>query len=104
MSNKINKSGFDNWVIENLKSDPQLADEYLNQIIKDFDKDEDITIFLSALKKVAKAKGWTNLEKETGISRQSLYKSLSQKGNPRIKTFLAIINSLGYHLNITKNC
>ena len=101
MTNEINKSGFDNWVVDNLKSDPELIKEYINQIIENFDRDEDIAILLSSLKKVAKAKGWTNLENETGISRQSLYKSLSEKGNPRIKTFLAIINSLGYHIKIS---
>ncbi|MFT6220190.1 MAG: putative addiction module antidote protein [Rickettsiales bacterium] len=99
-NNNINKSGFNNWVVDNLKSDPELAKEYLAEVMKKFDEDEDIEALLSSLKKAAKAKGWTYLEQETGISRQALYKALSEKGNPRIKTFLNIINSLGYHLRI----
>ena len=100
MSNEINKSGFDSWVIKNLKSDPELAKEYLTEVIKRFDEDEDIELLLKSLQKAAKAKGWTYLEQETGISRQALYNALSENGNPRIKTFLNIINSLGYRLHI----
>ena len=99
--NSINKSGFDSWVVDNLKKDSDLTKKYIDEAIKNFDKDENIEILLSALRKAAKAKGWTYLEKETGISRQALYNALSEKGNPRIKTFIEIINSLGYHLKIT---
>lgn len=96
----INKHGFENWVVNKLKEDSELTKEYIDQAIKNFDKDGNIEILLSALRKAAKAKGWTYLEKETGISRQALYKALSEKGNPRIKTFIEIINSLGYRLQI----
>ncbi|MFT6077170.1 MAG: hypothetical protein ACJATU_000364 [Rickettsiales bacterium] len=34
MSNSINKSGFNNWVVENLKSDPELAKEHLAEVMK----------------------------------------------------------------------
>lgn len=100
-SNNINKLGFEDWVIDNLKSDPELAQQYLDAAIKDFDEDEDVSALLLSLKSVAKARGWTYLEKETGISRQALYKALNEDGNPRIRTFLNIINSLGYHLKIS---
>ena len=97
---KMNKLGFDNWVIDNLKNDSALTKEYIDQVVKNFDKDGNIELLLSSLRKAAKAKGWTYLEKETGISRQALYNALSEDGNPRIKTFIEIINSLGYRLKI----
>lgn len=62
-NNTINKSGFDNWVVQNLKDDPKLLKEYLKEAVINFDKDHNIEVFLDSLKDVAKAKGWTSLEK-----------------------------------------
>jgi len=99
-NNSINKLGFDSWVVENLKDNPKLVKEYLKEAIKSFDKDHNIEALLDSLKDVAKAKGWTSLEKETGISRQSLYKTFSKSGNPRIKTFMTILDCLGLNLKL----
>jgi len=98
--NTINKLGFNNWVAQNLKNDPKLLKEYLKEASTNFDKDHNIEIFLDSLKDIAKAKGWTYLEKETGISRQSLYKTFSKNGNPRIKIFMTILDCLGLGLNL----
>jgi len=93
---------FDKWLSENLKQDPKFAKGFLDETIENFDKDGNIEILLSSLSQVAKAKGWTWLKKETGISRRALYNALSTKGNPRIKTFLNILNSLGYSMKIAR--
>ena len=44
---------------------------------------------------VARAKGMTSLAKATGLSRESLYRSLSGEGNPNLKTLLAVCSALG---------
>ena len=45
--------------------------------------------------------GMTNLAKETGLNRESLYKALSQDGNPRYETLTAIIKAMGFRLTVS---
>ena len=42
-----------------------------------------------------RAKGMTELTRETGLSREQLYRSFSEKGNPRLKTMLTVMKALG---------
>lgn len=51
-----------------------------------------------ALGVVAKAKGMSELAKETGLSRAQLYRSFSTDGNPTLKTLLAVTRALGIDL------
>jgi probable addiction module antidote protein len=44
---------------------------------------------------VARAKGMTELARETGLSREQLYRSFSEEGNPTLKTMLAVMRALG---------
>ena len=47
---------------------------------------------------VARAKGMTELAKESGLSREQLYRSFSDKGNPTLKTMLAVMRAVGLDL------
>ncbi|MFK0573798.1 addiction module antidote protein [Endozoicomonas sp.] len=49
---------------------------------------------------VARARGMTRLAKDTGLSRESLYRSLSENGNPNLKTLLAVCAALGVTIRI----
>ena len=49
---------------------------------------------------VARAKGMSHLANATGLSRENLYRSLSEKGNPSLKTLLAVCSALGVTINI----
>ena len=49
---------------------------------------------------VARAKGMSELARETGLSREQLYRSFSEKGNPTLKTTLAVMKALGLGLTI----
>ena len=49
---------------------------------------------------VARARGLTNLERATGIKRQTLNKSFSLKGNPTLETLLTVLGALGLRLEI----
>jgi len=51
-----------------------------------------------ALGVVARAKGMTQIAQETGLSREQLYRSFSGKGNPTLKTLLAVMRALGVEL------
>lgn len=47
---------------------------------------------------VARAKGMSELARETGLSREQLYRSFSEQGNPTLKTMLAVMRALGVDL------
>jgi putative addiction module killer protein/probable addiction module antidote protein len=53
-----------------------------------------------AIGAVARARGLTNLERATGIKRQTLNKSLSLKGNPTLETLVTVLGALGLRLEI----
>jgi DNA-binding phage protein len=59
--------------------------------------DEDMVLYLEAC--LADAKGMTQLAKETGLGRESLYKALSGEGNPSFSTILKVISALGIKLH-----
>jgi probable addiction module antidote protein len=78
---------------------------------EDLGCDEAIAIFMAeafqtsdagyiahALGVVARAKGMAQIAGQTGLSREQLYRSFSEKGNPTLKTTLAVMNALGVQL------
>jgi len=56
--------------------------------------------FIHALNIAARAKGMTEVAKQSGVSRASLYKSLSGEGNPRFETISKIVDALGCKLAV----
>ena len=61
-------------------------------------EDEDPNIFLVAVKDVARARGMTQLTKDTGLGRESLYKALAPGAKPRYDTLLKVVRALGISL------
>lgn len=58
----------------------------------------DVAFIAKAMGVVARAKGMTALANETGLSREQLYRSFSEQGNPTLKTLLAVMKALGVDL------
>ncbi len=85
---------FEAHLIDSLKNDPKLASEYLNAAITD----GDIRVFLLALGQITKARGMSNVSKSTGLNRENIYRIVSDKGNPRIKSVQAILDAVGLRL------
>lgn len=56
--------------------------------------------FIHALNTAARAKGMTEVARQAGVTRASLYKSLSADGNPRFETISKIVEALGGHLTV----
>lgn len=79
--------------------DPGYAAEYLNAHLDDPD-DFDQEAFLLALRDVAVAYGVARLSKKTKLGRESLYKTLSKKGNPKVSTLAHLLKSLGMRLSV----
>lgn len=60
----------------------------------------DSTYIAHALGVVARAKGMSELARETGLSREQLYRSFSEQGNPTLKTMLAVMRALGVDMTV----
>jgi probable addiction module antidote protein len=78
--------------------DPEEAAAYLDACLED----DDPRVFLLALKHVAEARGgMSKLSKVSSLSRQSLYRTLSKTGNPKLASVCSILASLGMAFHIT---
>jgi probable addiction module antidote protein len=60
---------------------------------------EDPAFITAALATIAKAHGMMALARETGLTREGLYKALSPNGNPEFATVMKVIRALGLHLH-----
>ncbi len=58
----------------------------------------DATLIAAALGDIARAKGMSQIARETGLGRESLYKALSAEGNPEFSTILKVVEALGLKL------
>ncbi len=61
----------------------------------------DATFITHALNDVARAIGMTNVARDAGITREGLYKALSEKGDPKLSTLLGVARALGVRLTVT---
>jgi len=59
----------------------------------------DPALIAAALGDIARAKGMTQVARETGLGRESLYKALSVQGNPEFATILKVVQALGLRLH-----
>jgi probable addiction module antidote protein len=83
-------------LVEELKHDPALAAEYLNVAAEDGDAQS----YLLALRTVAEAQGMTKVAKAAGVPRESIYRALSSKGNPRLSTLTAVLKAAGLKMTV----
>jgi probable addiction module antidote protein len=87
--------------LDELRSDPDLAAEYLRAAMASLDDPNDRAAGLLALRTVAEAYGGLGaVAEEAGINRESLYRALSPKGNPTLKTLLAVLRTVGMRLSV----
>jgi probable addiction module antidote protein len=78
-----------------LHSEAEIA-EYLRQVLEDNDPAE----LAGALGDIARARGMTQLARDTGLSRESLYKSLSGERAPSSDTLFKVIHAMGFKLSV----
>ena len=89
---RTNTKKFD--VAEFLHDEETIA-EYLNMALEDPNPE----MLLLAVKNIARAQGMTQLAKDTGLGRESLYKALSDGAKPRYDTLLKVVRALGIKLH-----
>ena len=81
---------------EHLKTDEDMA-AYLEAALEENDPE----LVAAALGDIARAKGMSDLARQTGLGRESLYKALSPEGNPEFSTVLKVLKALGLRLHAT---
>lgn len=88
--------------LERLK-EPKRANFAVKLALKEFEQDNDVGALLDTLRLVAKAQeGISALSRKTSVSRQSLNDALSPDGNPRLRTFQSVLESLGLRMSLKK--
>jgi len=85
-----------NFDISQYLDSEEIIAEYLTQVLNDGNNEE----FLEAIGYIAKAKGMSKIAKESGLGRESLYKSFTSGSKPRFETVMRVINSLGVKLKV----
>jgi len=87
--------------IKELRANRAFAVEYLKAALEELDDPDNRAAGLLALRDVAEAYGGLGvIAAQAGISREALYRSLSPKGNPTLKTLLAVLKSVGMRLSV----
>ena len=74
--------------------------EEINEYLNDAFQDEDPRLFIVALGYLAKKQGMTKVAKKAGLNRESLYKALSENGNPKFTTISKVSKALGCKLAV----
>ncbi len=73
-----------------------LIAEYLNTVLEEGDNAD----IINAIGHVAKAIGMTKIAEETGLSRPSLYKALSEGARPKFGTIMKVLKAIGGQLQV----
>jgi probable addiction module antidote protein len=97
MEQQMNASAkHDDWLFQQLQ-DPNFAAEYLNAA----SEDDDPKTYLTALRKVVEARGgMAAVAQKAHLSRESLYRTLSSRGNPTIRTLNAVLKATGLKMGV----
>ena len=82
---------------EYLQSDEDCA-AYLQACLEQ--APDDASVFAKALGNIACARGMMQLAKDTGLTREGLYKSFGEQGNPSLSTFMKVMHALGLQMHI----
>ncbi len=82
-------------VTEHLETEMDMA-AYLDAALED----GDAALVVAALGDIARAKGMSQIARDAGLGRESLYKALSTTGNPEFATILKVVRALGLQLHV----
>ena len=82
---------------DDLQSDDDCA-QYLQACMDE--APEDAALFTKAVGDIARARGMMQLARDTGITREGLYKALGEQGNPSFATVVKVVHALGLQFNV----
>lgn len=87
----------DEVMVRKLRKDPDFAVEYLKAALEE---DDEPRVLLIALRHLAQAQGISKVAKAAGIERESIYRALSPRGNPRMSTLFAVMKVIGVKFTV----
>jgi probable addiction module antidote protein len=87
----------DEALIKELRTNPRFAVEYLKAALQE---DSEPRVLLVALRRVVQARGIAKVARTAGVERESLYRALSARGNPRLSTLAAVTKAVGLRLTV----
>lgn len=91
---------YDEWLIASLQNKEEAA-AYLQVALDEYQQDDSLEAFLLALRHVVEAQGGIGkLSQKTKLNRESLYKTLSSRGNPKLQTIGVLLKNLGLEFSI----
>lgn len=93
----MSKLQITNFDIAEYLDNKEVIAEYLSQILVDGDTDE----LLEALGNIAKARGMSQIASETGLGRESLYKTFQKGTKPKFDTIMKIMQSFGVKIQVS---
>lgn len=96
MNRKISAS-HDDTVVRRIRKDPKFAAAYLKAALEHANEPCSLLI---ALRHLAQAQGIAKVAKAACIERESLYRALSLRGNPRLSTLVAVTKAIGLRLTV----
>ncbi|WP_105373722.1 addiction module antidote protein [Neorhizobium huautlense] len=85
-------------IFEHLDSDERIA-LFLEAVFEDGDP----AVIAAAIGDVARARGMSQVAKDAGLSRENLYRALSEGGNPEFATIVKVVRAIGYDLTIVSH-
>ncbi|UGY09951.1 MULTISPECIES: addiction module antidote protein [unclassified Phyllobacterium] len=80
-------------------ADALKSDEAIELFLADAFETGDSAYIAKAIGVVARSKGMATIARETGLSREQLYRSLSESGNPTLATTIAVLKAVGFQLS-----
>ena len=96
-SKSVSSRSHEEATIESFRKDPSFAAEYLNAVLEDGDQEE----LLLALRRMSKAfGGMSKLAEKAELNVNTLYRTLSAKGNPELKSLRALLEAMGMQLTV----
>lgn len=98
--NKINDAAisYHDDLVETLRDDEEAQIEYIKA---NFEDNSDMpAVILTAIRTVAEARGFKNFAESAELNREHLYRILSEGGNPRLDTFIKILDALNLKLRV----
>ncbi len=84
------------WDAAEVLNTPADIAAYLDAYLEDGTPEE----LLRALSTIARSRGMTDLARQTGVSREALYRALSESGNPTLDTLMRVMKALGVRLAV----
>ncbi|GJE70685.1 addiction module antidote protein [Methylorubrum podarium] len=84
------------WDVAEHLQDEEAMVAYIEAVLEDGDP----ALVAAAIGDIARARGMAQIARETGRSRESLYRALSDRGNPELATLMGVLKALGLQLSV----